>query len=51
MLKKNGKELNTKDAEIFLAELPFLRLRDKILSMVRVLKNLFKKARRRLIPQ
>src|SRR4030067_1947670 len=30
ILKKNGKELNTKDAEIFLAELPFLRLREKI---------------------
>jgi CRISPR-associated protein Csx14 len=30
ILKKNGRELNTKDAEIFLAELPFLRLREKI---------------------
>ncbi|MEW6215587.1 MAG: CRISPR-associated ring nuclease Csm6 [Nitrospirota bacterium] len=30
VLKKDGKELHTKDAEIFLAELPFIRLRDKI---------------------
>lgn len=30
ILKKDGKELHTKDAEIFLAELPFIRLRDKI---------------------
>ncbi|MGB9716176.1 MAG: CRISPR-associated ring nuclease Csm6 [Thermodesulfovibrionales bacterium] len=29
-LKKDGKEINTKDAEIFLAELPFIRLKDKI---------------------
>lgn len=30
VLKKDGKELHTKDAEIFLAELPFIRLKDKI---------------------
>lgn len=30
ILKKNGRELNTKGAEIFLADLPFLRLREKI---------------------
>ncbi|MDI6890353.1 MAG: CRISPR-associated ring nuclease Csm6 [Thermodesulfovibrionales bacterium] len=30
ILKKDGKELYTKDAEIFLAQLPFIRLRDKI---------------------
>ncbi len=30
VLKKDGKELHTKDAEIFLAELPFIRLREKI---------------------
>jgi len=30
ILKKNGNVMNTKDAEIFLAELPFIRLKDKI---------------------
>ena len=30
VLKKDGKELQTKDAEIFLAELPFIRLKEKI---------------------
>jgi len=30
VLKKDGKQLNTKDAQIFLAELPFIRLKDKI---------------------
>jgi len=30
VLHKDGKELHTKDTEIFLAELPFIRLRDKI---------------------
>jgi len=30
MLKKNDKELHTRDAQIFLAELPFIRLKDKI---------------------
>jgi|Deesub1362A_J573_1020465.scaffolds.fasta_scaffold00333_44 CRISPR-associated protein Csx14 len=30
ILKKNGRTLNTRDAEIHLAELPFIRLRDKI---------------------
>jgi CRISPR-associated protein (TIGR02584 family) len=30
MLKKNGKELHTRDAQIFLAELPFIRIKDKI---------------------
>jgi CRISPR-associated protein Csx14 len=30
VLKGSGKPLNTKDAEIHLAELPFIRLRDKI---------------------
>ena len=30
ILKKDGKELHTKEAEIFLAELPFIRLRDKM---------------------
>jgi len=30
VLKKNGKELHTKDAQIFLAELPFIRIKDKI---------------------
>lgn len=29
-LNKDGIEINTKDAEIFLAELPFIRLKDKI---------------------
>ena len=30
VLKKNGKELHTRDAQIFLAELPFIRIKDKI---------------------
>jgi len=30
ILKKEGKKLNTRDAQIHLAELPFIRLRDKI---------------------
>ena len=30
VLKKDGKEIHTKDAQIFLAELPFIRLKDKI---------------------
>jgi CRISPR-associated protein Csx14 len=30
ILKKNGKTLHTKDARIYLAELPFIRLRNKI---------------------
>lgn len=30
VLKKDGIELHTRDAEIFLAELPFIRLKDKI---------------------
>lgn len=30
VLKKDGKELHTRDAEIFLAELPFIRLKDKL---------------------
>lgn len=30
ILDKEGEKLHTKDAEIFLAELPFIRLRDKI---------------------
>jgi len=29
-LEKDGRRMNTKDAEIFLAELPFIRLREKI---------------------
>ncbi len=29
-LKKDGVKINTKDAEIFLAELPFIRLKDKL---------------------
>lgn len=30
ILEKNGKRLSTRDAEIFLAELPFIRLREKL---------------------
>jgi len=31
VLQKDGKELHTNDAEIFLAEMPFIRLREKII--------------------
>lgn len=30
VLKRNGRELHTKDVQIFLAELPFIRLREKL---------------------
>ena len=30
VLKKDGKEIHTKDAQIFLAELPFIRIKNKI---------------------
>ncbi len=48
ILKKDGKELHTKDAEIFLAELPFIRLRDKIPLNGRSFKELVQESQKEI---
>jgi CRISPR-associated protein Csx14 len=48
VLKKNGKELHTKDAQIFLAELPFIRIKDKIPLNWKSLKELVEEGQKEI---